>query len=84
MLKIETSDGEVFVGEGAVEVVQQMRNTQWGVPQVKREYMIDVVERVESMTGVLMDPDVENSMTAEDFIVYLCTAGVVRRADSVK
>jgi hypothetical protein len=82
MFKVITRDGETFSGDSAAEVVRQMRNCSWGVPQPKREYMLDVVERVEDMTGVFRNPDAsyddeEGPISAHEFIEYLYRAGVV-------
>lgn len=80
MLVFDTKDGDTFAAETHAEIVLQMRNTQWGIEQVKREYMVDVVERVEDMTGVLADPLTE-SFTAQEFLEYLCYAGVMKQVE---
>lgn len=87
MLKVTTEDGEVFVGEDEKDVVRQMRNTQWNAPIHKRDYIRDVVERVEDMTGVLIDPDAEldildgdeePTVSARDFLRYLEAVDLIR------
>lgn len=51
MLKVTATDGAVFHGATAQEVVRAMRNTQWNAPVLKRDWMEEVAERVEQMTG---------------------------------
>ena len=81
MLRVTTTDCEVFTGDNAKEIVRQMRNTQWGAPQPKRSYMVDVVERTEMMTGINMDPDAvlddELEQGCEHFLIYLETVGAI-------
>lgn len=82
MLRVTTEDGDVFEGDSEKEIVVQMRNTQWGAPVVKREYMRDVVERVENMTGVMMDPeaslDDDRQIGADEFLTYLQAVNLVK------
>lgn len=72
MLRVRTDDGQTFTGVDAKEVVRQMRNTQWGAPVLKRDYMIEVAERVSGMTGEPVD-----TTNVDTFLLSLAYAGVL-------
>lgn len=48
---VTTTDGLVIVARDARHAVEQMRDTQWNAPDSKREYMEQVSERVQALTG---------------------------------
>lgn len=50
-MRIQTNDGATFTGPDAKAVVRQMRDQQWSAPVMKRDYMVEVAERVEMLTG---------------------------------
>lgn len=74
MIRIETNDGEIFTGNDAKDITRQMRDTQWNAPARKGDYIEEVVERVESLTGVA-PPSAHPS--AEAFLQYLERAKVI-------
>jgi hypothetical protein len=79
-MRIRTTDGAFFLGDSPEDVVRQMKNTQWGAPERKREYMAEVVERVENMTGMFYNPErefVEGDVSPPDFLEFLRRAGMV-------
>jgi hypothetical protein len=85
-MRIHTIDGETFEGASPQEIVRQMRNTEWGAPERKRDYMVEVIDRVEQQTGVFADPDgvyedPENPISAMQFLEYLHHAGVLTTID---
>jgi len=49
-IEVVTNDGQKFEGTPK-QVVRQMRNTQWGAPMQKGDWMDEVADRVASMTG---------------------------------
>ena len=58
-MKVTTTEGLEFTGDTPQEIVRQMRNVQWNAPVVKRDWMAEVAERVEQMTGTR--PSTENA-----------------------
>jgi hypothetical protein len=50
-MKVTTQDEQTFVGETPESIVSQMKRTDWSAPPKKAEYMREVAERVEMMTG---------------------------------
>lgn len=54
---VKTNDGQTFTGDDAAHIVRQMRNTEWNAPERKRDYMLEVIQRVETITGVFVDQD---------------------------
>ena len=81
MIRIVTGDGEPFEGRSYMEVVRQMKNTQWLALDTKREYIFQVVDRVTDLTGVFPDPS-DNLYSgdeegAKSFVEYLASAGVI-------
>ena len=57
---ILTNDGKRFVGRNAKGIVRQMKAMQWNLEDsTKREYMEEVADRVQQMTGVMIPLDVE-------------------------
>jgi alkylation response protein AidB-like acyl-CoA dehydrogenase len=73
MKRVECSDGEVFQAETAAGIVEQMRSAEWHKPPKKREYMEEIQERVEQMTGVSVRVD-----RPTHFLKDLEAAGVLR------
>lgn len=51
-MRIQTTDGYIFEGADAKEIVRKMRDTQWGTPVLKREYMQEVADRVTGAPGM--------------------------------
>lgn len=52
MMIIKTTGGDIFRGKDAKGVVRAMKQTQWNAPDAKRDYIKQVADRVEQMTGV--------------------------------
>jgi hypothetical protein len=50
-MRVQCMDGAVFEGPDAKSIVSQMRKDEWNAPSKKREYMAEVSDRVEQMTG---------------------------------
>ena len=74
-MRIQTTDGIVFEGQDAKEVVRKMRDTQWGAPVIKREYMEEVKDRLSGMpgsTGIIHDRG------AAAFLASLAGNGLIR------
>jgi hypothetical protein len=65
---VRTKDGEEFVGNSAAEIVSQMRLSDWNAPARKRDYMLDVIERVEDMTGVFVDQELVPTTGTDEHI----------------
>jgi hypothetical protein len=81
---VKCMDGEEFAAETAADVVRQMKNVEWNAPARKRDYMLEVVERVEDQTGVFANQDLLPTSADTDeyldpahFLAYLAEAGVV-------
>jgi hypothetical protein len=72
MLKVDTHDGTVFEGDDAKDIVRQMKMTEWGHPEKKRDYMEEVAERIEQMTG----SEVPHG-SAASFLLGLAEAGLI-------
>lgn len=72
MIIAHTNDGTTFQGATAANIVQQMRDTQWGQQQVKRDYIADTAERVAMLTGQPID-----TTDATTFLLGLAHAGLV-------
>lgn len=77
MLNVTTNDGMSFTGESFQSIVRQMRNTQWNAPIIKHDYMLEVAERVESMTG--RKPDTTD---AASFVTDLQAIGLVQISET--
>lgn len=72
MLRITTNDGKHFAGKDAREVVRKLRDTQWSLGfQPKGEYMLEVANRVQQITGCVIPLD------AEGFLLGLQTAKLI-------
>jgi len=69
-MRIQTTDGYVFEGADAKEIVRKMRDTQWGAPVLKREYMEEVKDRLN--VGIIHDKG------ADAFLTSLSDAGLIR------
>lgn len=67
-----TTDAGIYAGASAEEVVRAMRDSQWNAPERKRDWMDEVRDRVRSVYGVDIAPD----LTATEFLKALDTAGV--------
>ncbi len=76
MIKVETNDGITFTGSGAQDIVRQMKNTQWTVPDTKSEYIAQVIERVSGTNGEAMPDDYEN-FTPEALLMFLDAHGLI-------
>lgn len=83
-LIVTTNDGEVFTGKDEREIVLQMRNTQWNAPERKRDYMLEVIERAETMTGVFVNQDelptnvdTDETLNPAAFLRYLRDAKLI-------
>lgn len=72
MIRVDTKDGNLFEGVDAKDVVRQMKMTEWGHPEKKRDYMEEVAERVEQMTG----REVPHT-SAAGFLLGLADAGII-------
>ena len=77
LLVVTTNDGVVFTGADAAEIVRQMRNTEWGEPVLKRDYISSVLARVMSMTRVTPLVPVLQPARAEKFLGYLQQVGLI-------
>lgn len=71
-MKVTTTEGTVFEGRDAKEVVSQMRRDQWAAPALKAEYMAEVSDRVEQITGGDIRDD-----NAEAFLTSLEAEGLI-------
>lgn len=67
----------VFTGETEAEIVRQMKNTEWFGPELKREYMWEVADRVGEMTGKQL-VSTNDKLTPAEFLAYLELAGMVK------
>ena len=72
MLCMTTSDGETFIGPDAEALIARMRGTVWDPPATLEEYIAEVADRVEQMTGRAprLDP--------EGFLADLQAVGLAR------
>jgi hypothetical protein len=77
MIRVTTTDGAEFIGSDEKEVVRQMRNTQWNAPTAKRDYMCEVIDRVEQSTGTLCPDADERVVTAKEFVEYLASVDLI-------
>lgn len=73
MMTITTQDGATFSGETPEAVVKQMQADDWSAPPKKREYMIEVADRIAEMTGKTVRADAG----ATAFLHDLTVAGFV-------
>lgn len=73
-MRIQTTDGYVFEGADAKEIVRKMRDTQWGAPVLKREYMVEVRDR---LSGADATPIVADK-GADAFLASLVFAKLIR------
>lgn len=78
-MKIRTNDGYEFQGTDAKDVVRQMKYDEWSAPERKREYMEEVVDRVSQMVEI--EPVDPQTISAEEFLVWLERAGLVKQVD---
>ena len=72
MIQVRTTDGELFVGISANDIVEQMRMTVWEPrPATVLDYVVVVADRVEQMTGKRprLDP--------EEFLSDLAAFGLI-------
>lgn len=83
-MRVKALDGEVFEGEDARDVVRQMKNIEWNAPHRKRDYMAEVIERVQAMTGLVASAEPwcvggadDAAIAPQDFLDYLEGAGVI-------
>lgn len=74
-MRIQTTDKIVFEGTDAKEIVRKMRDTQWGAPVLKREYMEEVKDRLSGMPG---STPIIHDKGADAFLVSLCHNGLIR------
>lgn len=72
-MRVHVIDTEqTFEGEDARAVVREMRDSDWHAPDKKRDYMEQVAERVEGMTGERISTD-----GAEVFLHELHRVGLI-------
>jgi hypothetical protein len=74
-MRIQTTDGLVFEGADAKEIVRKMRDTQWGAPVLKREYMEEVRDRLNGAPGMT---EIVIDRGADAFLSSLVTNGLIR------
>lgn len=76
-MKILTNDGAVFQGKTARGVVKAMQRDAWNAPEKKRDYMVEVVDRVVQQFDV-PDSQIVTPMSAAELLTWLAGLGVVR------
>lgn len=81
MLIVKTNEGLVFTGTDAKDIVRQMRNTQWGDPLPKGEYIQSVIFRVCNLIGEEI-PENWDDIGAEGFLLFLESHGLVTIGES--
>lgn len=74
-MRIQTTDGYVFEGADAKEIVRKMRDTQWGTPVLKREYMEEVRDRLNGAPGTT---EIVIDRGADAFLASLSASGLIR------
>ena len=70
---VATSEG-IYLGRTAQSIVRQMRDTQWNAPEQKRDWMIEVSERLFQSHGIV----VPMGLSADEFLDALHIAGVAK------
>lgn len=78
MLRVTADDGMVFEGADEKAVVRQMRNTQWNAPEAKRDYICEVIDRVEQVTQTVCAHADGRVVAAKEFLDYLASVGFVQ------
>lgn len=74
-----TQDGTTFSGQSPADVVRAMRDDNWQRSIPKGEYMDDVIDRVQQITGVdyvAIHPITRETRVAS-FLVFLHRAGLI-------
>lgn len=74
---VTTKAGEQFRGQTPNAVVRAMRDRKWVVRPKKASYKIEVVLRVEQMTGVEYEPSLRDGVPSLEFLRYLEKAGMI-------
>jgi hypothetical protein len=74
-MRIQTTDGFVFEGEDAKEIVRKMRDTQWGAPVIKRDYMEEVKDRISGAPG---STEIVADQGADAFLASLVSNNLIR------
>lgn len=82
MIAVKTNDGLIFTGTGPVDITRQMRNTQWGEPVPKGEYIQSVVYRVCDLTGEPVPEDWDR-YGATEFLMFLESHGLITIAEYI-
>lgn len=82
MIAVKTNDDLIFTGTGPVDIAQQMRNTQWGEPMPKGEYIQSVVYRVCDLSGEPLPEDWDR-LGAEGFLLFLEAHGLITIAEYI-
>jgi hypothetical protein len=72
-MKVETQDGAVFIEDSPGAIVEGMKATDWSAPPKKSEYMKEVADNVETLTGRAVRSD-----GATNFLADLEQAGVIK------
>lgn len=72
-----TEEGQEFRGATAKGIVRAMKRAQWQHYDHKRDYMQDVAERCEGMTGTRPRVD-----SADNFVADLVTCGLLMELPS--
>lgn len=73
-----TQDGLVVSGRDAREVVRALRDAQWHAPEIKRDWMAQVAERIAHLTNTTHVPTYSS---ADEFLKHLLALGLLRLAD---
>lgn len=71
MISFVTNDGLVFHRKTPQGIVRAMRKLNWHRDEPKRTYMLDVIDRVEQISG----HPFTGKLTADRFLVYLHDLG---------
>jgi hypothetical protein len=69
-MRVRMADGAVFEGEDEKAIVRQMKHDDWSSPPKKREYMVEVADRIVEMTGKEV-----RTVNAKAFLTDLVTTG---------
>lgn len=80
---VRTRDGATFSGDTPADVVREMRDTNWQRTIPKGEYMDDVIDRVQQMTGIdhiTVHPITRETRVAA-FLMFLHRSGMLTLDD---
>ncbi len=71
-MRVKTKDGRTFAGKNPKAVVRAMKRDQWHIEHVpKRDYIVEVADRVQEMTGTIIRLD------PSEFLFDLQEAGLL-------